>query len=124
MKKNLLEAQEQALSKVESIVELVDQLQEIFKGDGDSLAYLDITREELLNMPLEAKLEEGGRYMILLTTGGPAVRLTGIVRSYPLESVRLECADWGEGWTEVKIPTEDIEKLLFFVKYLFEEDVM
>lgn len=41
-------------------------------------------------------------YLILLATGGPAVRIVGELRQGEPSSARLETQDWGTPWTEYR----------------------
>ena len=43
---------------------------------------------------------EAAEYYILLTTGGPAVRIIGELSGGEVASARLEVQDWGTPWTE------------------------
>jgi hypothetical protein len=56
-------------------------------------------------------------YMILLSTGGPATRITGKLDQY-LEpvSARLEVQDWSKPWTEYPC---DEEKLLEYAGFFY-----
>jgi hypothetical protein len=43
---------------------------------------------------------EATSYELLLTTGGPAVRIVGDLNGSEASSARLEVQDWGKPWTE------------------------
>jgi hypothetical protein len=50
---------------------------------------------------------EAGEYEILLSTGGPAVRITGPLTSYrEPDDAFLQCQDWGTPWQPVAVDGE------------------
>ena len=51
---------------------------------------------------------EPGEYMILLCTGGPAVRIIGQLDSCHPASAQIEYQDWGTPWTA--LPTSSAEE--------------
>lgn len=51
---------------------------------------------------------EAEEYEILLSTGGPALRITGQLSSGEAETARLEWQDWGTPWTEHRCDTGPI----------------
>lgn len=60
---------------------------------------------------------EPGEYCILLSTGGPALRLMGELSEYgEPESVTLEHQDWGTPWTPYDTTASDDEALLWFAQ--------
>lgn len=54
---------------------------------------------------------EAEEFCILLSTGGPASRIVGEIRSGQAQRPRLEVQDWGTSWTEFIHSSEDIEAL-------------
>jgi hypothetical protein len=58
---------------------------------------------------------EPAEYCVLLTTGGPALRIRGdIARFGEPVSVKLEWQDWGVPWTEYPTSAADDDALLWF----------
>lgn len=53
-------------------------------------------------------------YMILLTTGGPALRIRGELRNGEPYRCWLEYQDWGTPWTEYHGPNADMDTLLTY----------
>ncbi|WJY17688.1 hypothetical protein QQS45_08510 [Alteriqipengyuania flavescens] len=59
----------------------------------------------------ELKAEE---YLILLTTGGPALRITGDLSGGYASTAALEWQDWGTPWTDLHTDTADTDALMTF----------
>ena len=98
-------------------------------GSGviDSELDEDDIRQEIQESPLSLEVRSdwhspGGEddgptdYRILLTTGGPALQLTGDLDEWKQpENARLEWQDWGTPWTEYRdISSAEAEALLTF----------
>jgi hypothetical protein len=59
-------------------------------------------------------------YEILLTTGGPGLRIVGEVEDGEPSSARLEWQDWGISWTQLDEPdSESAEALLHFAQQFY-----
>ena len=88
---------------------LIEEMDWAEDQDRDSVE--DALRELVQEDPLEVKVREdwhrlGGvadaaEYMILISTGGPALRLVGRLCDFEPESARLQHQDWGTPWTDV-----------------------
>jgi hypothetical protein len=87
-------------------------------------------REELLEMPLSVSVREGWKcpggeselaeYEILLSTGGPALRIWGELGRFDSpENARMEWQDWGTRWTEYPTTHEEDEILLQFASIFY-----
>ncbi|MEQ8849245.1 hypothetical protein [Botrimarina sp.] len=84
------------------------ELAELEAAAGDCESWDDAAQrisEDPLSLRIFGEYASGAwcatSYEILLTTGGPAVRIVGELDSYgEAESARLEVQDWGEPWTE------------------------
>ena len=58
---------------------------------------------------------EDEEYMILLCTGGPAVRIVGDLGGFgEADSARLECQDWFTPWTDVPVIRDDEQALITY----------
>ena len=78
----------------------------------------DLVRED----PLSVQIREGWRevgedpeaseYMILISTGGPALRLTGALEGFEPDSAGLQHQDWGTPWTYY--PAENDDALIWY----------
>ena len=68
-----------------------------------------------MNQPWEA-----GEYRILLSTGGPAMQVTGKLDMYdqPADAV-VEVQDWFKPWTEITTTTPDQDAALLWFASLF-----
>jgi len=112
--------------RLEELRAMVDY-EEMTKSDEDELAALeaaagdcqdsDDAYERIQEDPLEIEL--GGwwapgsepdptEYRILLTTGGPAVRIVGEIG----QSAVLQVQDWGKPWTDYIPDESDYEQVL------------
>ena len=112
-------AKNNAASWAEEIERMMDAL-EAAEESGDAQAQDDAERE-IMEAPLSVMVRDGWRsigdpasdttpeeYEILLTTGGPALRITGDVNDYGApETARLEWQDWGTPWTEADWISDD-----------------
>jgi hypothetical protein len=101
-----LERARETLTKWEA--ENDDELAEL-EAASDGCEDEDAARDNIQEDPLEVQVRsdwarpgetlEAGEFMILLCTGGPAVRIVGeLDRGEPC-SARLEYQDWGAPWT-------------------------
>ena len=58
-------------------------------------------------------------FCLLLTTGGPAVRIIGELDGGEVYSARLEVQDWGTPWTEHCTTGDDHEALLTYARCFY-----
>lgn len=98
--------------------------------DGEELT-ADGIQQRIEEMPLEiavrsdwhtpgTEAEKPEEYRILLTTGGPALRIIGELDEYSQpESARLEWQDWGTRWTKYHTTTEQEEQLIEFARFFY-----
>ena len=120
-----------AKSWLETIVEWADALETDefpVKLEGETFEDADSLRERVLEAPLSVQVRDGWRspygkpngpeeFMILLTTGGPALRIIGDIDQHCCpESPRLEWQDWGEPWTELETTNEEDDALRVFAE--------
>ena len=92
-----------------------DELRELTEAatlDGDLQENADDVRERIQESPLSVQVRSGwyspgeqeqpaDEFEILLTTGGPALRIRGKLSEHgEPERAWLEYQDWGTGWTE------------------------
>jgi hypothetical protein len=64
--------------------------------------------------------DKSTEYNILLTTGGPALRIIGDLDKYcQPENARLEWQDWGTPWTEYRLDAEDDDAVLTFAQQFY-----
>lgn len=94
--------------------------------DGEELDE-DALRERIEESPLSVEVRSGWHvpgaeddgpeeYMILLSTGGPALRIVGDLDHHcEPKSARLEYQDWGTPWTERICTGSDHDALMTFV---------
>lgn len=65
---------------------------------------------------------EASEYRILLTTGGPAVRIVGGLDDGQPRTAALEVQDWGKPWTEFRTDREGEEVLLTYARRFYFGD--
>jgi hypothetical protein len=59
-------------------------------------------------------------YQILLSFGGPSVRITGNLDTYGQpDTARLEYQDWGTPWTPLPLTAEEREDVLTFAQQFY-----
>lgn len=98
-------AEQNAAAWLASILEMVAALDAETEGDAAFSAIhesvLDVSVRTDWFSPGQQHDASVGEYAILLTTGGPALRLTGALDAdAPDAWPRLEFQDWGTPWTE------------------------
>lgn len=127
-------AKANAKSWLETIVSAMVLLNALSSGDaesgdydGDTFEDEDSLRERLEEAPLSvevrcsawfspgAETPKPDEYLVLLTTGGPALRITGDLGSWGTpDNARLEYQDWGTPWTEYDASNAERAQLLAF----------
>ena len=103
---------EQAKYNMEDIKKLVKKAQ----SSNDRVR--DRAVEEIQEYPLSVEIEK--RYIILLSTGGPATRIIGVldVDNIP-ETATLQYQDWFTCWTDYVDDVNDEDVLLEFARQLY-----
>ena len=110
-------AEQQARSKLESIVEMVSDL------DSPDDEAREAAQERIQESPLSVQVRSGWcnskgdmepeEFTILLCSGGPAVRIYGELGRYSEpDSARLEYQDWFTPWEPLCDMSEDQEQAL------------
>lgn len=107
------------------------------RNDGTGIGYNDPdeVRREIDEGPLSIQVRDGWRspgsprdeaeteeYEVLLSTGGPALRIYGQLDGYnePDEFPRLQWQDWGTPWTDYRETTEaEDAALLAYVRCFY-----
>ena len=64
---------------------------------------------------------ELGEYMILLCTGGPAVRIVGELENEQPMTAKLQSQDWFKPWTDCSISDTDTEALIWYAERFYWE---
>lgn len=109
--KEINHAEQQAVAQMESIVEMVANLQ--LAQESNDLEHVDVeeAQQAIQEDPLSVQVRSDWRdvgaeaedveFIILLCTGGPAVRIIGDIGLHGQpEHPRLQYQDWGTPWTE------------------------
>ena len=118
---NLAHAKENVRGWLQSIEEMVARLNE---DDDDQ----DAARQEIDESPLSVEVRQGWyvpggtqgseqekpvEYCILLTTGGPALRIVGELNRFcEPETAQLQIQEWGTPWTNYHSGRADQEEML------------
>ncbi len=112
-------AKENALSWAQEIERLMQA-----HDAAESCDDIDAANQEIDESPLSVRVRDDWRaigdcasgaaeYEILLTTGGPALRIIGAVSEYgDALDARLQYQDWGTPWTDYHELTEAQEQAL------------
>lgn len=102
-----------------SIVKMIDDLHLAESGgDHDAIdacrsrieeSALSVTVRGGWHVPGDAEAAKPEEYKILLTTGGPALRIYGQLDEYmqPDDYPRLQWQDWGTPWTDYREASDD-----------------
>jgi hypothetical protein len=129
-------AEENAKGWLSSILEMVDNLEagRALEEQGEENS-LENTDTAIHDAPLSVMVRDGWRlvgvksdgpveYEILLTTGGPALRIIGTLGPHdePDDWPRLEYQDWGTPWTEYLPAREHREALQKFASCFWYGD--
>ena len=111
-----------AIGHMESMVEDFKKDKHFFDiKDFDSQ---DELRESVLNSALSVQFRSGWatfkedfepeEFKILLSWGGPALRVIGEITDYGAENPKLQFQDWGTLWTDFQITEDQQDALNWF----------
>lgn len=110
-----------AIQNARSWLEEIGRLVVALNDDGLTDDQREQAREEIEQGPLSVMVRDGWRqagaehdadapeeYEILLSTGGPALRIYGRLGTYstPDDDPRLQWQDWGVPWTDYPLDSE------------------
>ena len=128
-------AKAQAQAQLASIREMLATLARFADlDDGTTLEYEGdtVNQDDMENRILESPLEVSVRsdwhtpgenapdaeYLVLLCTGGPAVRIVGELGKYgEPDTARLQYQDWGTPWTDYPLSQEEESDLVEYAQY-------
>jgi hypothetical protein len=111
--------------------EFTDEAQELadLEDEAGECESQDDARERIQEDPLSLEFRSDwvsskdemdiAEYCLLLTTGGPAVRIIGDIEDGEATSARLEVQDWGTPWTEHILTGDDHETLMAYVREFY-----
>ena len=107
------EAKEQFKVTYSSIKDMLDALRDAEDDDSSNRA-----EEDIMEYPLDIDIER--RYIILLSTGGPATRIIGLLdeNSEP-ETAHFQYQNWFTIWTDVVQTEAEEEVLLEFARHFY-----
>jgi len=119
-------AKEQARAQLDSITEMVKALKNGEEIDGQDPA--ERIHEDPLSVEVRSDWHSPGdgndkstEYMILLCTGGPAVRIIGELDEYGQpETAKIEYQDWFTPWVRyANTSSEEDETLLTYARQFY-----
>ena len=127
-----------AASHLETIVEAYDAYYALMHGaeevevDGETYESDEEIMELMQEMPLSIETRRGWtalgtegaaipiEYRILLSTGGPALRLAGTLGAYcEPDGAVLEHQDWFTPWTEYHAKADERDALIWFASLFY-----
>ena len=124
-------ALQNAIGHIESIVkdyERLSYLESLNPTSCEEEEEIEQTKESILNSALSVEFRSGWysspesiadlkpeEFKILLTWGGPALRVIGDLNQYKEpENIKMQYQDWGTYWTDFEITEEQQEALNWF----------
>jgi len=124
-------ALQNAIGHIESIVkdyERLSYLESLNPTSCKEEEEIEQTKESILNSALSVEFRSGWysspesiadlkpeEFKILLTWGGPALRVIGDLNQYKEpENIKMQYQDWGTYWTDFEITEEQQEALNWF----------
>ena len=107
---------------------LIEELDWAEDPDREAVAeaICDMVREDPLEVQVRENWHEVGEdaeeaeFMILISTGGPALRMVGWLEGFEPDSARLEHQDWGTPWTDY--PAENDDVLIWYASQFYWGD--
>ncbi|MCI0560519.1 MAG: hypothetical protein MN733_18690 [Nitrososphaera sp.] len=119
-------AREQAKAQLEGILELVTRLDTEDEHGRDAVVEaiqedpLDVSVRSGWYPPGDTEGSKAEEYLILLCTGGPAVRIIGQLDEHGQpETAMLQYQDWFTSWTEYRLTGEQEETLLTYAQQFY-----
>lgn len=123
-----LETIDAALAACDTLSNAIDAAPQSF--DGETFEDADALRERLCQMPLAVSVRSGwstpcdalaaSEYQVLLTTGGPALRIVGDLSEHgEAETARIEYQDWGTPWTAYPLRQSETRRVLAFASLFY-----
>ena len=118
-------AKDQARAQLDSIIEMVDNLENAETDEEREQAETAISEDPLSLQVRSGWYEPGGNsdpeeFEILLCTGGPAARIIGELNKYQEpEKVVIEGQDWFTPWLAISMTEEEEEKVLTYCKQFY-----
>ena len=121
-------ALQNAIGHIESIVkdyERLSYLESLNPTTIEQEEEIEQTKESILNSALSVEFRSGWtfnsnnieleEFKILLTWGGPALRVIGDLNQYKEpENIKMQFQDWGTCWTDFQITENQQEALNWF----------
>ena len=112
-----------AIGHIESMVEDFKKDQQL--QESNDYNQQDELRESILNSALSVEFRSGWysslddelvpeEFKILLTWGGPALRIIGELDNYGPVNPKLQFQDWGTPWTDLEITEDQQDALNWF----------
>lgn len=126
-KESVSHAEENAKNWLESIKDMIERYDDAKDGMEEDIreeiqeSILDLSVRDDWHQPGESeKINKPIEYLILLTTGGPALRIIGDLSEHgEPETARLQYQDWGTPWTEYRTTGDGNRLLLQFASFFY-----
>lgn len=116
---------EHAISNARGWIRNIKELVSALDADDE-----DAARERISESPLSVRVRDGWRdpgapsdgaeeFEILLSTGGPALRIVGDLEDDEPDNPRLEWQDWGTPWTRHDLERGEVAALLDYCRCFY-----
>jgi hypothetical protein len=123
-------AKDQAAAQIDSIRQMVKALTDAMEKDDDEAR--EQAEQAICNDPLSVQVRTGwhdlgkkaepDEFMILLCTGGPAVRIVGDLDDHMQpENPHIEFQDWFTPWEEYHMTDEEEDDVLSYCSNFYFE---
>lgn len=129
-----------AISNARAWLETIRELVLKLNDDGLTDEQREEARQEIEEGPLSVQVRDGWRtpgaatrltegegaeeYAILLSTGGPALRIYGQLGQWnqPDDEPRLQWQDWGVPWTDYPLDRDEADDVAAYARCFYMED--
>ncbi len=124
-------AKDQAKAQLDSIMEMVEELNKAIEADDDDAKEKaeQTIQEDPLSVEVRSNWHAPGaesdndEYKILLCWGGPAVQIIGDLNDHnEPDTAQIQYQDWFTGWTEYNTTDEEEEALLLYARCFYYGD--
>ena len=99
-----------------------ERIEEITQGVLNSALSVEFRSGWYCSLYDRVRIGEPAEFKILLTWGGPALRVIGELDNYGPVNPKLQYQDWGTFWTDLEITEDQQESLNWFCNCFYFGD--